>query len=332
MELLTLGGMLAQYRLFSILGRGGMGIVYLAHDTRLQRLVAVKVLAPDRVDGRSRERLRGEALILSRQNHPNVATVFDFGSQGDAHYLVMEYVPGATLDVLLKQSPFATERVAALGAQLARGLAAAHAADVVHRDIKPGNLRLTPDGRLKILDFGVATSPVAPDASDTTASGSRLLAGLAGTLRYMAPERLKGAAADPRSDIFSAGVVLYEMACGRQPFVEEQPIRLIDEMLNGRIPRPVTLNPRVDPALEVVILRALSRDPAARYAHASELAAALEPLAIGRRPRRDLTFRPAVDLLARWFGRLAGILTATVGRSSDRLWKIDDHPVERVKT
>jgi serine/threonine protein kinase len=309
MQPLTLGGILAHYRLESILGKGGMGVVYLAQDTQLQRRVALKVLAPDRLDDQSRDRLRREALILSSLSHPNVATVFDFGCERDIDFLVMEFVPGVTMDALLLAAPFATERVAALGSQLAQGLAAAHAADVVHRDIKPGNLRVTPEGFLKILDFGVATSPATPDSSEATETGVRCLGALAGTLRYMAPERLRGAAADARSDVFAAGVVLYEMACGRAPFADPHPIRLIESILNGQCSRPRKVNPEIDPAVEVVILRALNPDPVLRYRNGMELAAALEPLVVGGR-YRDGKLRPG-KAVAKLVSRLSGILTYT---------------------
>ena len=307
MQPLTLGGTLAHYRLDSILGKGGMGVVYLAQDTQLHRRVALKVLAPDRLDDSSRDRLRVEALILSSLSHPNVATVFDFGCERGVDYLVMELVPGVTMDALLRTAPFATERVVALGSQLAQGLAAAHAADVVHRDIKPGNLRVTPEGFLKILDFGVATSPATSDSSVTTETGVASLGGLAGTLRYMAPERLRGAAADARSDVYAAGVVLYEMACGRAPFADSHPIRLIESILNGQCSRPRKVNTEIDPAVEVVILRALNPDPVLRYRNGMELAAALEPLVVGRR-YRGVKLRPG-KAVAKWVSRLSGMLT-----------------------
>lgn len=302
---LTVGGTLAHYRLDGVLGKGGMGVVYLAHDTRLHRRVALKVLAPDRLDEQSRDRLRSEALVLSSLSHPNVATVFDFGCAQEVDFLVMEFVPGTTLDVLLRSGPFSAERVAWLGVQLAQGLAAAHEAQVVHRDIKPGNLRVTPDGFLKILDFGVATSPTRGDEADTTETGAlRGLRALVGTLRYMAPERLRGGVADARADVFAAGVVLYEMACGRAPYMDPQPIRLIESILNGRCLRPRKVDADVDPGLEVVILRAIAPDPALRYRNGMELAAALEPLAVGRRSPRLRV--PSVRALSAYLGRLAG--------------------------
>jgi len=293
MQPLAVGETLAHYRLDSLLGKGGMGVVYLAEDTRLQRRVAVKVLSPERFDEQSRDRLHAEAIILSSLSHPNVATVFDFGCEDGVDYLVMEFVPGVTMDELLRDAPLPNERVAALGVQLAHGLAAAHASQIVHRDIKPGNLRVTPDGSLKILDFGVATSPATREASDTTGTGAECVRAVVGTLKYMAPERLRGAVADARADVFAAGVVLYEMACGRAPFADPHPIRLIESILNGQFSRPRKVNPQLDPSLDLIILHALNADPAARYRNGMELAAALEPLAERSRPRR----RGKLDLL-----------------------------------
>jgi serine/threonine protein kinase len=301
MERLAVGQRFVHYRLDAVLGKGGMGVVYLAQDVRLRRPVAVKVLAPDHLDREYRDRLRAEALALSSFSHPNVAAVYDFGCDTGIDYLVMEYVPGGTLDELLKDGPLPNARVAALGAQLARGLAAAHAADVIHRDIKPGNLRVTPEGRLKILDFGIAVSPAARLVSKTTATAIGTLRAVAGTLRYMAPERLRGTMADVRTDIFSAGLVLYEMACGHPPFAGDQPIRLLESILYGRAPRPREMNPAIDRALEKVIVRAVNPDPARRYRTAEELALALEALP----PHRSRSRRPSVKALTKWVGRFA---------------------------
>jgi serine/threonine protein kinase len=268
----------AHYRLDAPLGTGGMGVVFLGRDTRLCRPVAIKVLPSDHLDDRCKRRLREEALLLSSLNHPNVASVFDFGSAGEIDYLVMEYVPGVTLDMLLRRGPLECADVARLGAQLARGLAAAHAAGVVHRDIKPGNLRVTPDGLLKILDFGIATFAPSARQAATTTTAVDAAPGVAGTIQYMAPERLRGDSADPRADIFSAGVVLYEMACGRAPFNDTHPVRLIEAILNGDVPLPSQVNPRVHPALERIIIRALEPQPARRFARAADLAEELESL------------------------------------------------------
>jgi eukaryotic-like serine/threonine-protein kinase len=304
MDATSVGCALAHYHLEAPLGTGGMGVVFLAKDTRLSRQVAVKVLPADRLDEQARLCLRTEALTLSRLSHPNIAAVLDFGSQAEIDYLVMEYVPGTTLDVMLQRGPLESETVARLGVQLARGLAAAHACGIIHRDIKPGNVRVTPDGLLKILDFGVATFALpAPEAKTTTGFFDRTPA-LAGTIQYMAPERLRGNPADARTDIFSAGALLYEMACGRPPFRDPQPIRLIESILSGRRTRPSSINPLVDPALESVVLRALDPDPAGRFPRAADLADALEAVATGQRP----PCVPSLGTVARWASKLASAL------------------------
>jgi len=288
----SVGCAFAHYRLDAPLGSGGMGVVFLGRDTRLRRPVAIKVLPSDRLDERCKRRLREEALLLSSLSHPNVASVFDFGSKGEIDYLVMEYVPGTTLDVLLRRGPLEWNEVARLGAQLARGLAAAHAAGVVHRDIKPGNLRVTPEGLLKILDFGIATF-AANGPEGTTTSVIDPMPGVPGTIQYMAPERLRGDGPDPRADIFSAGAVLYEMACGRAPFTDAHPVRLIEAILNGDVPLPSQLRPQLHPALERIIIRALEPQPARRFMRAADLADALEALLVTTRPQPS-SFSPVM--------------------------------------
>lgn len=304
MDAAAVGNALAHYRLEAPLGTGATGVDFLAKDTRLSRQVAVKILPAEWLDEQTRQRLRDEARTLSGLTHPNVAAVFDFGSEAAIDYLVMEYVPGTTLDVLLQRGPLESETVARLGAQLARGLAAAHACGIVHRDIKPATVRITPDGVLKILDFGVATFALPSPEAKTTAGFFERTPALAGTIPYMAPERLRGNPADPRTDIFSAGALLYEMACGRPPFRDPQPIRLIESILSARRARPSAINPLVDPALESVVLRALDPDPAWRFARAADLADALEAVAIRQFPRRP----PSIGTIAGWASKLAGAL------------------------
>ena len=304
MDATALGNALDHYHLEAPLGSGGMGVVYLAKDTKLSRRVAVKVLPANRLDEQARVRLRDEASTLSRLSHPNIASVFDFGSQPEIDYVVMEYVPGTTLDVLLQRGPLDSETVVRLGVQLARGLAAAHACGIVHRDIKPGNVRVTAEGLLKILDFGVATFALPSPASKTTAGFFDRTPALAGTIRYMAPERLRGSPADPRTDIFSAGALLYEMACGRPPFSDPQPMRLIASILSARRTRPSAINPLVDPALESVVLRALDPDPAWRFPLAADLADALEAVAARQRQPRA----SSISAVARWASKLASAL------------------------
>ena len=266
---------LSHYQIVEQIGAGGMGVVYRAHDEQLERDVAIKVLPPGSLaDETARKRFRKEALSLARLNHPNIATVHEFGAEDGTDFLVTEYIAGITLDSKLARGPLPAAEVFRLGVQLAEGLSAAHRQGIVHRDLKPGNLRLTTDGRLKILDFGLAQ--FAPQAGDlgltVTLTQSQEVTG---TLPYMAPEQLRGGASDARSDVWSAGAVLYEMATGKRPFPEPRPVLLIDAILNQPCEPPNKVNPALPAVLNEVILKALAKDPAQRYQAASELAADL---------------------------------------------------------
>jgi serine/threonine protein kinase/tetratricopeptide (TPR) repeat protein len=278
------GETISHYRVRRQIGAGGMGVVYLAYDERLEREVAIKVLPAGMLtDESARRRFRREALTLSRLNHPNVATIFDFDSEKGSDFLVTEFISGHPLDERLKQGPLPPREVVALGIQLAQGLAAAHAQGVVHRDLKPANMRFTPDGRLKILDFGLAQL-VHFETEATRSATLTTSQQISGTLPYMAPEQLRGEAADARCDIWATGAVLYEMATGKRPFPETNGPLLIDAILNRNPPRPSTIDPKIPPGLENVILKALDKDPANRYASASDLGADLERLSAGTSP------------------------------------------------
>jgi hypothetical protein len=255
-----------------------MGVVYQARDERLEREVALKVLPVGTLaDETARKRFRKEALALSQLNHPNIATVHDSDTREGVDFLVMELIPGATLAERLAVGPLTEKEISRLGGQLAQGLAAAHEQGVVHRDLKPGNVRVTPDGRLKILDFGLATlrRPVGESASTVTAGETGVMAG---TLPYMAPEQLRGEKADARSDIYAAGVALYEMTTGRRPFSESSGPQLVAAILQQTPPAPSALSKKVSPALELIILKALDKEPERRYQSARELAVDLERL------------------------------------------------------
>ena len=271
-----IGQRLSHYRIEEKIGAGGMGVVYRAHDEQLDRDVAIKVLRRGSLsDDAARKRFRKEALSLARLNHPNIATIHEFGSEGDIDFLVTEYIAGMTLDAKLAAGPLPATDVFRLGLQFAQGLAAAHQQGIVHRDLKPGNLRLTTDGRLKILDFGLAQ--FMPQASDqgltVTLTQSQEITG---TLPYMAPEQLRGDAPDARSDVWSAGAVLYEMATGQRPFVEKNSALLINSILNQSVQMAGQLNPAVPPVLDEVIRKALAKEPTQRYQTGGELAVGLE--------------------------------------------------------
>jgi len=263
--------MLGHYRIVQKIGAGGMGEVYSARDEHLARDVAIKVLPPGTlIDESARKHFRKEALILSQLNHPNIATIHDFDTQQGVDFLVMEYIPGITLSEKLAAGPLPEKETLHLGVQLAEGLAAAHEHGVVHRDMKPGNLRLTADGRLKILDFGLAKlrRPVAESAVTESVIESRATAG---TLPYMAPEQVLGGEIDDRTDIHGAGSVLYEMATGQRPFADVESPQLIGAILH-RAPRPPTaLNPSLSPELVRIIGKCLEKEPENRYQSAKEL-------------------------------------------------------------
>jgi len=264
------GKRLGHYCILEKIGAGGMGEVYRARDERLDRDVALKVLpAGTLADEAARKRFRKEALALSKLNHPNIETVHDFDTQEGVDFLVMEHIPGVTLSDKLAKGSLPEKEIAHLGVQLAEGLAAAHEQGVVHRDLKPGNLRVTTDGRLKILDFGVAKTLRSVSETATTESLTETQAA-AGTLPYMAPEQLRGEPVDARTDIHALGVVLYEMATGQLPFREELVPRLIDAILHQTPVTPRAMNARVSPELERIILKCMEKDPDNRYQSAKE--------------------------------------------------------------
>jgi len=297
-----IGKTLGHYQITEKLGEGGMGVVYKARDERLQRDVAVKVLTLGTfVDDAARKRFRKEALALSKLNHPNIETVFDFDTQDGTDFLVIEFIPGQTLDKKLAGAPLQEREVSRLGMQMAEGLAAAHDQGVVHRDLKPGNLLITPDGRLKILDFGLAklVEPMG-QASSTTESATQAAAG---TLPYMAPEQLRGEKVDARTDIHAAGMIIFEMATGQRPFRENTAPRLTDAILHQPPASPRSLNPRLSPELERITLKCLEKDPEDRYQSAKELLVDL------RRVGASSSSQPEVKTAAKrkWFMPLAAL-------------------------
>jgi tetratricopeptide (TPR) repeat protein len=262
---------LGHYRILEQIGAGGMGIVYRAHDLQLDRDVAIKILPSGKLtDSSSRSRFRKEALALARLNHPNIATVHEYGTEGGIDFLVTEYIPGITLDTKLASGPLEPEEALNLGIQIAQGLEAAHEQGIIHRDLKPGNLRINSNFQLKILDFGLAkfSAPTNATALTDSYSGEK---GSYGTLPYMAPEQLRGMQVDQRSDIWAAGAVLYEMVTGQRPFAQKHVPQLIDDILHQAPKLPTIINPVVPPGLESIILKALDKDADRRYQSAREL-------------------------------------------------------------
>jgi len=281
---IAIGQTLGRYRIEEQVGAGGMGVVYRAYDERLERELAIKVLVPGTlIDPAARKRLRAEARILSRLNHPAIQTIHDFETIDGDDLLISEFVRGISLDLRLQSGRFPEKEVIRIGAQLSQGLAAAHAQSVLHRDLKPANLKITPDGRLKILDFGLATlsTDAAVSLSKTTASLPELPSSIAGTLPYMSPEQLLGENLDARSDLYSAGVVLYELLTGELPFKSALVTKLTNDILNTPPPSPALSVSEVSPDVERIILKCLEKNRDLRYQSAKELEADLQRVEAG---------------------------------------------------
>jgi tetratricopeptide (TPR) repeat protein/tRNA A-37 threonylcarbamoyl transferase component Bud32 len=308
---LVVGQIISHYRVLEQIGAGGMGVVYRARDERLDRDVALKVLPPHSLtDPSIRKRFRAEALTLSKLNHPNIAIIFDFDTEGDTDFLVTEYVPGVTLDTKLARAGMPEAEVRRIGLQLASGLEAAHRQGIVHLDLKPANLRLTPDGLLKILDFGLAR--LLPHASNMgmTETLSKSFE-VSGTLPYMSPEQLRGEGPDVRSDIWATGAVFYEMTTGKRAFPEEQPALLVNAILNSQPKSAHELNRELSSGFEVIVLKALEKDAVRRYQSAQELRIDLERLEAGMKPsarRQD-----AKQKLVTWAGFAVLLLALLIG-------------------
>jgi serine/threonine protein kinase/tetratricopeptide (TPR) repeat protein len=280
----TMGQVLGHYRIVEQIGVGGMGVVFRARDEQLDRDVALKTLPKlALLSEPARRQFRREAMSLAKITDPHVAMAFDFGQDNGTNYLVTEYVPGLTLDAKLAGRPLLEGEVFQLGKQLASGLEAAHKEGVIHRDLKPSNMKITPDGRLKILDFGLAYLLKTETEATATAPLTETYSD-AGTLPYMAPEQIKGQKPDARADVWSAGVVLYEMSTGKRPFGDLIGARLIAAILEQSPVPPRDVNPKISEGLERVILRALQKDPKERYQSAGDLRIDLANLATGTTP------------------------------------------------
>jgi eukaryotic-like serine/threonine-protein kinase len=267
-----IGKTLGHYRLIERIGAGGMGEVYRARDEHLGRDVAVKVLPVHALaDESARKRFRQEAETLSKLNHPNIATVFDFDTEGEIDFLAMEFVSGTSLAELLQAGKLPDKEVGRLGMQIAAALEDAHEHGIIHRDLKPQNIMVTLKRQAKLLDFGLATllqPRRAPVEFTATLTETKVIGG---TLPYMAPEQLRGEPADARTDIWAAGAVLYEMATGQPPFREQVPTLLANDILNKPPTPPLRINPDLSPKLDDIILKCLDKDLDSRYQSAREL-------------------------------------------------------------
>jgi len=314
----VVGQTLSHYRIRDKIGAGGMGEVYRAHDEHLDRDVAIKVLPPGVLhDESARRRFRKEALALSKLNHPNIATIHDFDTQQGLDFLVMEYIPGITLSEKIAKRSLTEKELIALGAQLADGLAAAHECGIIHRDLKPSNLRVTGDGRLKILDFGLAKLRTSVTPTATTESLSDMHA-MAGTLPYMAPEQLLDEEIDARTDIYAAGTVLYEMATGERPFADVENPQLIGAILRRSPVPPTKLNRQGSQGLDRIIDKCLEKDPAKRYQSAKEVAVDMRRLT---QPPTEPAKQPSERRSRARLVALAGILIATVAMGGVLAWQ-----------
>ena len=273
------GTVLGRYRLVEPIGRGGMGEVWKAHDAHLDRVVAIKLLLRGALgDATSRERFRREALALSRLSHPGVAIVYDFDAQDGHDFLVMEYVPGGTLESRLASGPLPLDLTLDLGAAIADALENAHGRGVLHRDLKPGNVMLTADGHPKILDFGLAVHLSAGKATGRITQPGMVV----GSLPYMAPEQLFGEADDTRTDVYALGAVLFEMVTGQRPFVKDRTEALMFAIVNTAAPSVRSVRPDAPAELERLVADCLHKDPAHRPASAALVADTLRRIHEGR--------------------------------------------------
>ncbi|MHC4539584.1 MAG: serine/threonine protein kinase [Planctomycetota bacterium] len=303
------GSQIGPFHIEQELGRGGAGVVYLAHDTKLGRSVAIKSLPPEVKDNpKALSRFTREARVLASLNHPNIATIHDELEETEGSiYLVLEYVPGQTLAERIAKGPLKLDEALTIALQIAEAVAAAHEHDVIHRDLKPGNIKITPEGKVKVLDFGLAKAVggEATDKQSTVTEPGRVI----GTPAYMSPEQTRGEELDARSDLFSFGVVLYEMATGTLPFVGKTSAVIFDGILHKVPTPPVHLNPELPLELEHIINKALEKDREIRYQSAADLRADLKRLKrdtdSGRSAATSAAVPAALPSPRPWLARLA---------------------------
>ena len=270
-----------RYELRHRIGRGGMADVFLGHDRLLDRQVAIKMLFPEfAVDPNFVERFRREAQAAANLNHPNIVNVFDWGKHAATYYIAMEYVDGRTLaDILRANGHLTSKQAAEIATEVAAALGFAHAAGLVHRDIKPANILIGTNGTVKVADFGIARALNSSTESNLTQAGAVM-----GTATYFSPEQAQGAQPDPRSDLYSLGVVMYEMVAGRPPFTGENPVSIAYKQVHD-YPTPLNrLVADVPLPFEAIVAKLLSKDPAVRYSTADALREDLRRFRMGERP------------------------------------------------
>ena len=253
-----------RYEITERVGLGGMAEVYRANDKVLGRMVAVKVMLPQyAADPTFTQRFRQEAASAAKLQSPYIVSIYDWGLDDETYYIVMEFLRGTDLKTAIKERGFINQRKAAeIGSQVAQALSVAHSANIIHRDIKPQNIMIQPDGNIKVMDFGIAR---AGDA------GLSQTATVLGTAHYVSPEQAQGKDLGPASDIYSLGVVLYEATTGKLPFDGQDAVSVAVKQVKEIPAPPRTINPDIDPSLEAIIMKALEKDPAARFKDASEM-------------------------------------------------------------
>ena len=278
---LSNGTLLGPYEILGPLGAGGMGEVYKARDTRLDRVVAIKVLPPNKSwDPERKQRFLQEAKAASALNHPNIVTIYDIGTENGADYIAMEYVAGKTLDQLIPRNGMRLSEALRCATQAADALAKAHQAGIVHRDLKPSNVMVSPEGVVKVLDFGLAKLTAPPPEGEETRTIKPLTGdgAVIGTAYYMSPEQAEAKAVDARSGIFSFGAMLYEMMTGQRPFSGDSQVAVLSSILREDPKPPAGVRRDLPAELNRVITRCLRKDPARRFQHMADLKVALEEL------------------------------------------------------